>query len=372
MSLSVLLVAVTLPAFAWIKTIPPNDHGESGRARGTYFHLFAEYLVGGNEKLVFDLQVSCGNHTFDVDRVVHGYLPALYAKKTASGAAVMIATPRVCDAIRFAEERPVADTDEFRQSWKLVMDGNFIPFTVWFDDAGNLTFGYGYATASAFANPASPLDFVTAKVEPSSARAFKRWYAADTGNLLRDMRNGPRFSEGEEDKAYWSTFDPGKKLLPLSCTGVAVSPHGDGPSARAVQTYYPKERPRYWLAPAALPNTSQDEGPSKLDLVPVSGTEYYDSSPSKEFPIGYNYLRNTKKDLEGDSQLSDNRPAYYPATRVGRVSPCHQRRVPRQPPGLVGRSAAGQEGAFVLRVALQSDRLWHRQFPGDVRVLFRA
>ncbi|UES59924.1 hypothetical protein GFK91_29695 (plasmid) [Roseibium aggregatum] len=313
--LLICLFSSSISVLAWSKTVPPNDHGESGRASGTYFHLYAEYQVAGIEKLVFDLQVSCGNHTFKSGRVVHGYLPALYAKETASGAAVMIATPRVCDAIRFAEGRPVADTDEFRHSWQQVMDGKFIPFTVWFDNADNQTSGYGYATASAFTNPASPLDFVSAKVEPSSAKEFERWYAADTDNLLRGMQIGPQFATSDEDKAYWSTFDPAKKLLPLSCTGVAVSPHGDGPSANAMQTYYPQEKPRYWLAPSELPDTSTDKGPSKLDLVPVLGTEYYDSSPSKEFPIGYNYLRHTKQDLEGHSLLSDDLPAYYPATR---------------------------------------------------------
>jgi len=311
--LPICLIAGSPPAFAWIKSVPANEYGESGDAKGTYFHLYAKYSVGGSERLVFDLQISCGTHTFEDGRLVHGYLPALYAKETASGAAVMLATPRVCDAIRFAEDRPVADDEEFRQSWKQVVEGNFIPFTIWFEDASNLTHGFGYAAESAFDNPASPLTFVDAWVEPSSERAFSRWYKTEKDNLLKEFQIGPRFVTGEDDKAYWATFDPEKKLLPLSCTGVAITPFGE--DQREVEQYYPTARPRYWLAPEILPDTRNGEGRSKLDLVPKLGTEYYASSPSQEFPIGYNYLRLSERDSKSDSLSSDELPDYYPAYR---------------------------------------------------------
>ena len=303
-------------AFAWVETVEANKNGESGRAKGTYFHIVVEYLVGESETLVFDLQVSCGNHEFGDGRIVHGYLPALYAKETVAGSAVMIATPRVCDAIRSAEGRPVTEAPEFKASWQGVLAGHFIPFTVWFEDAEDLTLGYGFAEASAFENPASPLAFVRAHVEPSNARTFSKWFSADKNNLLQEQQIGPRFANNEADKAYWSVFAPDKKLLPLSCMGVAVTTHGEGPSQEVVRGYYPENNPSYWLAPPDLPDRPIGGSKSKLDLVPKTGAEYYDSSPSQEFPVGYNYLRTAPTGGGVPENLNGAYRVFYPATRT--------------------------------------------------------
>ncbi|CTQ63272.1 hypothetical protein [Roseibium album] len=313
---SVAAVADTAKTLPRTRIVPPNEFGESGDAKGTYFRLFAEYLIDGSEPLVFDLQVSCGNHTFENGRVVHGYLPALYAKRTTSDAAVMIATPRVCDAIRYAEDRQVADTQEFRRSWTRVLEGNFIPFTVWFEDERNLAIGTGFASSSAFDNPTSRISFVDAKVEPSTADHFSSWISSDSGNLLEEIQIGPRFVTDRRHKEYWAHFDPAKSLLPLSCTGVAIIPHIDESSREIADRYYPSSlSSRYWFAPDTLPDTNKDNGISKLDLVPVLEKQYYDSSPSQEFPIGFNFLRRTKLEEGGKDLWTIDRPDIYPVTR---------------------------------------------------------
>ncbi|MEM9634463.1 MAG: hypothetical protein AAGA50_24250 [Pseudomonadota bacterium] len=303
---------------AKVKVVPANEHGESGDAEGTYFHLYAEYQVDGSELLVFDLQISCGSHTFKEGRVVRGYLPALYAKKTASGAAVMLATPRICDAIRYAEDRKVVDKSDFQRSWQRVLDGNFIPFTIWFEDAEDLTYGFGYPVAGSFDNPASPLKFIDTKIGPSTEKAFSAWFEVDGENLLKELQLGSRFVTSEHDQAYWAIFDPAKQLLPLSCFGVAVTAHEDGASAEWVRQFYLDDRPRYWLAPESLPDTDKEGKPSKQSLVPYSSDQYYGSSPSQEFPLGFNYLRRDK--LEARSSYDDDlwtipHPDYYPAIR---------------------------------------------------------
>lgn len=299
---------------------PPliNEYGETGGAIGTYYHLRAEYLVNKTEPLVFDLQVSCGRHTFDKgapnERTVLGYLPALYAKKTQSGAAVMLAAPRICDAIRYAEDRKVySGESEILQSWKQVAEGNLIPFTIWFDDADDLTLGYGYAIASSFDNPDSPLSLVDVTVEPSTAKKFETWFRSDADNILTERHLGPRFATSEEDKAYWANFDPEKQLLPLKCYGVAVVSHSER-TAKYTAKYYPEDKPDYWFAPEALPADASDGADDKRKF--VYGNGYYYSG-SHEFPKYFNYLR--RREPEGDRRpdsfwrmrLAD----YYPLTR---------------------------------------------------------
>ncbi len=298
-----LCVSGSLQAQARTKILAPNEYGESGKAKGTYFHLYAEYLVGGSERLVFDLQVSCGTHSFEDGRVGRGYLPALYAKKTADGAAVMIATPRVCDAIRFAEKREVRDTKDFRAAWQLVLEGNFVPFTVWFEDAENLTYGTGFAVVESFENPSSPLKFVDARIEPSTGKAFSRWFKSDSGNLLKEVQIGPQYATKKSDQTYWRQFDPGKKLLPLKCYGVAIAPNEEYSNQHWVEQFYPKGKPRYWLAPEGLPDTRAQGKPSKEHLVPFASNRGYFSGPSVEFPIGFNYLRKRQSKKRVDTEV---------------------------------------------------------------------
>lgn len=300
-------------ALARSERVRANEYGESGDAPGTYFHLYAEYLVGDTETLAFDIQVSCGTHVFENERVVRGYLPALYARRTASGAAVMLATPRVCDAIRMAEKREVEGAQELQAAWRRVLEGNFIPFTIWFENAEDLTFGLGFPLAESFDNPASPLKFVDARVEPSTARAFTTWFQADSGNLLQERQIGPRYVTEKEDQAYWSTFDPDKPLLPTKCFGLAVLPH-DKRSLSATSPYYPDYRPRYWFAPADLPDTGGSGKRNKRLLAPNTHIGYY-GRQTAEFPIGFNYLRRTRIDNKGsysESPWKIAAPEVYP------------------------------------------------------------
>lgn len=314
-----LLVFIALVSIIYLRTSAENnylinEHSEPGDAEGTYFRVYAAYLIGGIEELTFDFQVSCGTHHFDKDRTVHGYLPALFTKKTSSGAAVMIATPWVCDAVRFAEDRPVVADVELRRAWKRVLEGNFIPFTVWFENADNLGLGYGFAVASAFDSLSSPLRFVDARIEPSDKAAFDAWYEAGDDNLLTEVQLGPRFVTRRDDKTYWARFDPSKELLPLSCTGVAVTTHASGPSQKAVRDLYPEDRPNYWFAPEILPKRPQATGLSWLSLVPKFDKQYYGGS-SQEFPIVYNFLPKSKLAEKPADLWTVDQPDYYPVTR---------------------------------------------------------
>lgn len=305
-----------MEAVAKTKIEPANEFGETANATGTYFHLYAEYLVSGSEELFFDLQVSCGTHRFENGRLVRGYLPALYAKRTSSGAAVMIAIPRVCDAIRYAEDRQVLESADFKTSWQHVLNGNFIPFTIWFKDLNDLTFGYGYAIAESFKNPESPITFVGARVMPSTERAFSSWIETDTENLLKGIELGPQFATEQSSLSYWKTFDPEKRILPLACHGVAIVEHHVSINSEWVKKFYPIDKPRYWFAPRKLPKTKELGKPSLEHLAPFSFGNYYGGSPSHEFPIGFNYLRREKEKIAGNPSLwSIDAPEYYPLVR---------------------------------------------------------
>ncbi|XHC12433.1 hypothetical protein ABWH98_06235 [Labrenzia sp. ac12] len=291
---------------------------ETRESAGTYFHLYAEYQVGEAERLVFDLQVSCGKHTFENGRVVRGYLPALYAKKTASNSVVMLAIPRACDAIRFSETDKEFSASEMHASWELVLDGNFIPFTIWFEDAEDLTYGVGYALAESFENLSSPLKLIDARIEPSNEHAFSKWLQSDSGNLLEEYHIGPQFVTTDANQSYWAVFDPGKAIVPTKCYGVAVVSHYEKASLWLARRLFPGNGRRYWLALQDLPNTKAQGSPSKEELFPHSSDQFYGNSPSVEFQLGINFIRRKKIRKKNEYSVrfwSIDVPEYYPAIR---------------------------------------------------------
>ncbi|MDZ7629756.1 MAG: hypothetical protein U5J99_15245 [Parvularculaceae bacterium] len=135
-----------------------------------YYRITAGYTVKETgENIVFDFVVACGatvthwRYTGESTRV--SIEPLVMIKPTSNGAAVLLrAYRKICEqGVNWGPEK----------EYGAPLD--VLPFVIWFDDARDLSFGWGYATEDAYHNPNSKLKFEGAAVNVSSPAEWKKY-----------------------------------------------------------------------------------------------------------------------------------------------------------------------------------------------------
>lgn len=128
--------------------------------------------------------------------------------------------------------------------------GDLLPFVVWFDDVGDLTFGFGYASPDAYDSPHAQVQFHGATIEAATAADWKAWRAkAEAEYEPKGMLPGPWGYSYGDSRPNKKPYDPGKRLIARVCYGYIrlKLPEQVRPQVREL---WPPDRPRYWRAPS--------------------------------------------------------------------------------------------------------------------------
>lgn len=150
-----LLCAVMLAACASSKPLVE-------RAPSYFYRLQADYtVIETGEEISFDFVAGCGgiitHYSYTTPSRVSSVHPTMMYKATSNGGAIGIDTPIVCD------DRSLAD----------VPKNTYQPYLIWFPDVGDLSFGWGYATESAYESPRAEVVFRGAKVTKATEAEWR-------------------------------------------------------------------------------------------------------------------------------------------------------------------------------------------------------
>ena len=202
---------------------------------GAYFRFTSKYIHDGDEELVFDTVVACNTQVSSSratgSSVLSGMMPNLFAKRTRNNNAVLVVTPDLCSEARRGLFEKVPET--------------FIPITVWFENAEELTFGLAYVSEDAYESPKSHLKFVSAKVGPATREEWEAWWANRPENMVRQDMIRPRVGAPREDWERYQSFWPGKKYFADTCRGVVKLKLSEK-TREKVRAHWPEDKPRYW------------------------------------------------------------------------------------------------------------------------------
>lgn len=133
-----------------------------------YYRVKSSYIVKDTgEHVDFDYVAACAvleTRYRDGDRSVDtpfGVAPKTFIIRTAGGHAIQVATPRACD----------------RQAETGDIPPDLIPLTVFYDDATNLRFGWGYTSQDAYDNARAKISFEGAGVTAATYADWRAWRA---------------------------------------------------------------------------------------------------------------------------------------------------------------------------------------------------
>jgi|GEM_PF-3437003 len=197
--------------------------------RGAYYRITARYLVDHVEPLDFDLVVACDENRPKTALSDWGLLPAVYAKRTQYDHAVLVAVPDFCGDMKGRNLGQIGG----------VADGSFLPLTIWFDEAGILEFGLGYASIQAFDSPLARLTFLEATVRYASREEFEEWYEHQNHNLIQsDLMSLDPVETND-------LTELGKDVLPQACHGIGFVRVNEQ-AHRVLERVWHENRPRFW------------------------------------------------------------------------------------------------------------------------------
>lgn len=242
------VVAFVYPIISAYYGVPPlYNHAISGNLLAKYylntkteklpgacFRFTSKYIHDGDEELVFDTVVACSTQVSSRatgSSVLSGMTPNLFAKRTRNNNAVLVVTPDLC-------------SEANRGLWD-DLPKTFIPITVWFENAEELTFGLAYVSEDAYESPKSHLKFVSAKVEPATREDWEAWWANRPENMVRQDMILPRVSAPRKDWERYYAFWPGKQYFADTCRGVIKLKLSEK-TREKVRAHWPEDRPRYW------------------------------------------------------------------------------------------------------------------------------
>ena len=161
-----------------------SDAGSSGRPPAmaeipqTFFYrIEADFILKETgEPIRFDYVVGCGgyvwNYSYTTSSKVSVRHPAYMYQSVPGGGALGIITIDMGDDWKWGNVRNVVDSP---WAGKPHIPETVRPTVIWFDDANDLSHGWGYLTDDAYESPLAKIEFVKARITKSDKDAWKTW-----------------------------------------------------------------------------------------------------------------------------------------------------------------------------------------------------
>ena len=188
----------------------------------------------------------------------------IFPKVTADNHLIIIHIPFKCDGGTTANGGWPAD---------------MLPWTTWFDDADNLTFGWMYATEDAYKSPLATITFDGASIEAADKNDFLEWQKHAGDNFRPSKMVVHPFGFTFNDRVH--------KDIPSSCFGVRRLglPEDIKELARAA---WPASHPRYWTIDASIAEGKSEAAEKLKNAVwgPGSLSRVFDGFPKGAFLWG--------------------------------------------------------------------------------------
>ncbi len=251
---------------------------EGQQTSKTFYRLKASYTYTGKngaEPLEFDVVAGCA---LQLTRYITGdvsgmssRVPTMVAYEMSDGGAIGIAIPKACRGSTTSNGQVPSD---------------FLPATIQYEDAKDLSLGMLYASEDAYDSPLAKLTFHGASIERATERQFEDFIASDRfqKNLIsvessKDLgaSNIPITDEMRKNpKLLW------KHNMPSSCHGMARVRMPDNVREYLKQFWKPGD-PRYWMVSLEHSRKMRDwlrgagnEGPSPIEPheVKIDGSRF--------------------------------------------------------------------------------------------------
>jgi len=181
---------------------------------------------------------------------------------------------------------------------------DMLPWTTWFDDGDNLTFGWMYATEDAYKSPLATITFDGASIE-----------AADKGDFLEWQKHaGDHFRPSKMVvHPFGFTFnDRITKDIPSLCFGVRRIglPEEIRAMARAA---WPSNHPRYWTFEAAIADGKAKEAADlKYEVVGMGNQKHLFEGHRKSAYIWGTDVADAPQTIPTRAQGGLMPPVFYP------------------------------------------------------------
>lgn len=148
---------------------------------GFYTRQVARFtVVETGEPLVFDYVVGCGvgMKAWQSDGYTGGsHVPQTLIQPSGTGGAVLLRTFEVCKSAGYLTPREFTDPrrKDSRIGRHMYLPDDPLPVPIWFEDADDLSFGWGYTTEQAYDSPQAELKFHGMTIERATRGDFLAW-----------------------------------------------------------------------------------------------------------------------------------------------------------------------------------------------------
>lgn len=143
-----------------------------------FYRIEADFILKETgEPIRFDYVVGCGgyvwNYSYTTSSKVSVRHPSYMYQAVPGGGALGMITIDMCDGWKWGNVRNVVDSP---WAGKPHIPETVRPTVIWFDDANDLSHGWGYLTDDAYESPLAKIEFVKARITKSDKGAWKTWH----------------------------------------------------------------------------------------------------------------------------------------------------------------------------------------------------
>tara|TARA_R110000803_G_scaffold189548_1_gene252039 strand:- start:75 stop:1373 length:1299 start_codon:yes stop_codon:yes gene_type:complete len=191
-----------------------------------FYRIEADFILKETgEPIRFDYVVGCGgyvwNYSYTTSSKVSVRHPTYMYQAVAGGGALGMITIDMCDGWKWGNVRNVVDSP---WAGKPHIPETVRPTVIWFDDANDLSHGWGYLTDDAYESPLAKVEFVKARITTSSKEDWEAWRDESAANYEQvGMIPGPwgmtREALSTEEAKELDSRGAGKGIAGEACRG---------------------------------------------------------------------------------------------------------------------------------------------------------
>ncbi|NOT70422.1 MAG: hypothetical protein HOP09_03775 [Hyphomicrobium sp.] len=219
-----LLMMVCLAALGGLGVVrlyQPADYKKELEDLESFYRVQVK-LSHSDENLDFDYIVACNLFepflgpapTPEKPSVLNPEIqPERMYRATKDGSAVMVKSIALCSQTRKGD--PELSTDS---GW---VPKDVLPLVVWFEDAKDLSHGWGYVSEAAYESPLSKLKFGGTKISPATKADWDNWRATAKAEYVQagDLPGpwgeiGPAHDAALMQRRYWQCYFSVRRKLP--------------------------------------------------------------------------------------------------------------------------------------------------------------
>jgi hypothetical protein len=222
------LAAVVWSVLAWRLAAEKAAFRQSAIEHVIYYRVKASFVVKDTqERIDFDYVAACAvvDTTYrDGDRSMDtlGVNPKSLIMPTRDGHAIQVSTPEACHG-------EVARGD---------IPPDLFPFTVFYENVADMSFGWGYASQDAYDNPKARMSFEGASIDAATYADWKAWRAKAEGEFKPIGKIVSPWGYSDEDR--------GASRIASFCNSYSRTPIPEAARALMRPEWEKQGRPEFW------------------------------------------------------------------------------------------------------------------------------